>query len=207
MRQRCYDRDMGVALGRALVVLALSGVSTACNPFDGFAECDYRNIPLDSVEVDANAASEVLLGDYTGTLTWTQTGVVTSLLVTVARSDEKTIVAKSDCDGKLDGFMVPLRISATSDDGLVATEREHEVTLDESGAFERISPQVIEGAVSFDALKAEGTTPTDWVSNFSPRLRLPLSFPDLLPQDGTVAAEVGPDDNRMTFVLGAIKFP
>jgi hypothetical protein len=197
---------MGAIVGRALVVWALSG-ATACNPFEGFAECDSRNITLDSVNVDANAASDGLLGDYTGALTWTRTGMATSLLVSVARSDARKIVAESDCDGKLDGFTVPLRISATSDDGLVAIEREHDVTLDESGAFKAISPPAIEGAVSFSALKAEGITPAEWVSNFSPSLSLPLSVPDLIPQNGTVAAEVGPFDNRMTVVLGEIEFP
>jgi hypothetical protein len=38
-------------------------------------------------------------------------------------------------------------------------------------------------------------------------LSLPLSVPDLIPQNGTVAAEVGPFDNRMTVVLGEIEFP
>ena len=189
----------------AVAVQVLSG-ALGCNPFDAFAECDDNNIRLEDVAVDVESASEASLGDYTGTLTWTLTQRATSVFVRVARSDEKPISPNTDCDGNLDGFTVPLRVLVESDDGLVALNREHTLALDAVGAFKSISPPAIVGPVSFEALKAQGLTPSGWVSNFSPSLRLPLEVPGLTPQSGVVAAETGPRENRSIFVLGELQF-
>jgi hypothetical protein len=199
---------MGSVAGfRVLMGLVMAlGSGVACNPFDAFAECDYQNITLDEVDVDVDAKSEALLGEYPGTLTWTRTGDTTSVLVSIARSDDP-ITAESDCDGNLDGFEVPLALSVTSDDRLVAIEGGGPVArLDEHGEVESI-PTAVGGPVSFDALKAAGITPPEWISNFFPVLMIPLSAPGATPQDGNISVEHGTSDKPMTTVLAEITFP
>ena len=186
------------------MMVAVSG-GAACNPFAGFAECGYQNITLDEGDVDVEAKSEALLGDHSGTLTWTRTGTTTSLLVSIARSEDP-ITAESDCDGNLDGFHVPLVGSVTSDDGLVAIEVQMGAQLDEQGELESIPP-AIGGSVDFDTLKAAGVTPPEWISNFFPLLKIPLSVPGVTPQGGAISVEHGTFDNRMTTVLAEITFP
>lgn len=187
------------------VAFALA-LGTGCNPFDAFAECAYRSIPLESVDVDVEARRDSFLGDHAGTLTWARTETTTTLLVRISPS-LRPIVARSDCDGELDGFAIPLDIAVSSDDGLVAFQSQHELRLDETGTFETVSPAAIVAELSFESLKAAGVTPPDWVSNFSPLLRVPLSEPELTPDSGTVTDEVGPHDARRTVVLGVIEFP
>lgn len=198
---------MGAVSGARLwAVLALS-LTSACNPFAGFGDCASREIELKDVDVDVDAATERALGKHTGTLTWTRPGRSTSLFVEVARSEAEPAYGDSNCDGELEEIVVPLRITVESDDGLVATEQKHYLSLDLAGAFKSLSPPATGGAVSFDELKAQGITPADWVSNFSPVLSLPLSEPDLRPQAGAVTADIGGPSARMTVVLGEVTFP
>jgi hypothetical protein len=170
------------------------------------AECDTGTPPLDTkMAAAAETAARAFTGDYDGTLTWTRTGATTPIHLAVTRSAEKSIEGMADCNGTTDGFMVPMKLSVNSDDGLVQpSEVQAALQLDLSGAFVWKNPDGFSGDVSFDALKAAGLTPPEWGANFFPKVHIPFHERDLKPLDGTVSV---PGTTRQEVVLGTVHFP
>jgi hypothetical protein len=190
--------------------LLLAGIACACNPFDGFAECDYRNRDVEpgevveGVDVDAKIAS--LLQEHSGTITWLQLGGPRHLTIALERPTEAKAQLETDCDAQLEGFSVELVTRVASEDGLADAFGSASLQLDKKGEAKPFASTKRKYPLDFDQLKAAGATPDTWVSNFSPYLVIDWERPQRSPTAGDVSADHGEGGKQHT-VLATITFP
>ena len=142
--------------------LLLAGIACACNPFDSFAECDYRNRDVEPGEVveglDVDAKIASLLQEHSGTITWLQLEGPRQLTLALERPTEAKAQLETDCDGQLEGFSVELVTRVASEDGLTDAFGSASLQLDKTGEAKPFASTKRKYPLDFDQLKAAGAT-------------------------------------------------
>lgn len=180
--------------------------SVACEPLlQAAAGCDPERRDADPNSAEAKkveAKAQELSGEYAGTLTWLRPETTTELTVVVER-DELPVSGES-CYGEMQGFDAPMKASVRSSDGLVAPEDiAFGLGFDESATFRASGLSSFEGPIDFAALEAAGITPPEADRDLLVEIEIAFRDSNLAPQEGTVAAANGTDQE---VVLGVVTF-
>jgi len=195
------------------MVVLVSGLSlVGCNPLSAWDECASRPGPtispgqiVDGVDVYAEIAK--YLRDNHGTLTWLRSGAQSDFSVLVERDESAPVTGSTDCKRAPDGYIVPLKISVRSADGLVSDGRGgFHMKLDLHGV--PIGLGVTRFSLDYDTLKAGGVTPSELPYSYLVYLDIPWRTPAVTPVDTRIDVLDGDGKGNVRYYqIASIDFP